>query len=56
MQLICAKSLLVRWQPRGKAGTAAENSNDAVAYCDPSGSLFNLRLAVPVEVVALRAA
>ena len=24
--------------------------------CDPSGSLFNLRLAVPVEVVALRAA
>jgi hypothetical protein len=27
-----------------------------IQNCDPSGSRFNLRLAVPVEVVAMRAA
>jgi hypothetical protein len=31
-------------------------SAESFRNCDPSGSLSNLRLAVPVEVVALRAA
>ena len=40
-------------QPRGVRATA---SAESFRNCDPSGSLFNLRLAVPVEVVVLWAA